>query len=103
MQGDTQMTLEAGHPAFAGHFPGRPMVPGVLLLDAALHAIIEASGLPVTGCRIASTKFLSPVLPGETLTISYSATANATVRFDIAGPGRAVATGSLVLETEPGA
>ena len=41
-------TVPADHPAFAGHFPGRPIVPGVVLLDRAIlfaEAMLGASGL----------------------------------------------------------
>ena len=31
--------VAADHPALPGHFPGRPIVPGVLLLDAVLQAM----------------------------------------------------------------
>jgi 3-hydroxyacyl-[acyl-carrier-protein] dehydratase len=107
MQGETTLTFAADHPAFAGHFPGRPMVPGVLLLDAALHAVAQAreaagdtaaAGQPVS-CQIAAAKFLSPVLPGETLTISWTRSDKGPTRFEIAGKGRQVATGSLVFAT----
>ena len=106
MQGETSVTIAADHPAFAGHFPGRPMLPGVLLLDAALHAVTqarEASGEtsafgPAVRCQIASAKFLSPVQPAETLTISWTGTASGQTRFDIAGSGRQVASGAFVFE-----
>ena len=98
MQGEARLTLDAAHPVFAGHFPGRPMVPGVLLLDAALHVVVQASGGPAAGCRIVAAKFLSPVLPGEPLVITYKAGSGGTIRFDISGEGRAVASGSLALE-----
>ena len=53
-----------GHPALDGHFPGHPIVPGVLLLDAALHAAGLAA--PV---RIDQVKFSVVVRPGETLVL----------------------------------
>ncbi len=101
MQAEVTLTIAADHPAFAGHFPGRPIVPGVLLLDAALHAVAQArqaagkttASEPNLRCQIASVKFLSPVQPGETLTVSWAVTEKGQTRFDIAGGGRPVATG----------
>jgi len=108
---ETTLCFAVGHPAFAGHFPGRPMVPGVLLLDAALHAATQArtaadasSGqtpAPAPRCLVSSAKFLSPVLPGENLTISRTPTAAGHTRFDITCEGRPVATGTLVFESSP--
>ncbi len=83
------------HPAFAGHFPGRPIVPGVVLLDHAIQAVTQALGTPVVG--IGNAKFLSPVGPGAELEFSWQAGAGRAVRFDIASDGVAVATGSLTL------
>ncbi len=103
----TTVCFAAGHPAFAGHFPGRPMVPGVLLLDAALHAATQARMRTGNGqgdalrCQIASAKFLSPVLPGETLTITCLPTPAGQTRFDISAGGRQVATGSFAFESVP--
>jgi len=55
------LRFPASHPAFPGHFPGAPVVPGALLLAAAL----AAHGLGGAGTRIAAVKFLRPVGPGE--------------------------------------
>lgn len=77
------------------------MVPGVLLLDAALHAA-QAQNSEQAGsawrCQIGSAKFLSPVLPGETLTICCTRTSTGHVKFDISGADRQVATGTFTLE-----
>ncbi len=81
-------TVPPDHPAFAGHFPGRPIVPGVVLLDRLLACI----GAP---CDIASAKFLSPAGPGETLEFTWHALPSGHLRFDIRAAGRAVATGQL--------
>jgi 3-hydroxyacyl-[acyl-carrier-protein] dehydratase len=98
MQGETSLSFAAGHPVFAGHFPGQPIVPGVLLLDAAVHAVQQALASPggaLPRCQVNAAKFLSPVAPGEILSLSWSGLGKGQFRFDIAGPGRQVATGVL--------
>jgi len=57
-------TIAADHPSLPGHFPGRPLVPGVLLLDRVLEAI-EAGHGPLGALRLPQVKFLQPLLPGE--------------------------------------
>lgn len=59
--------LEAGAACLDGHFPGRPVIPGVVLLDAALSAL--ALMPPV---HIDQAKFLKPCLPGMHLELVLS-------------------------------
>jgi 3-hydroxyacyl-[acyl-carrier-protein] dehydratase len=94
MHSETRFAVPPDHPAFAGHFPDAPIVPGVLLLDAAVHAIQQ--GQPAQICEIGTAKFLSPVGPGETLTISSKSGASGT-HFEIHSGARKVATGTLTL------
>ena len=58
------LPIAADHPAYAGHFPGQPILPGVVLLDAAMHALAGVLGMPAASGQIKSAKFLSPVVPG---------------------------------------
>lgn len=103
MQGETTWVIAPDHPALAGHFPGAPIVPGVVLLDAAVHAVMQAllpsieAGATRTRCQINAAKFLSPVGPGETLTLVYASAASGNILFDISSGSRKVATGTLVL------
>jgi 3-hydroxymyristoyl/3-hydroxydecanoyl-(acyl carrier protein) dehydratase len=55
--------VPADHPALAGHFPGRPVVPGVVLLEATLAAVGGSGAWTLQS--IPTAKFLQPVLPGE--------------------------------------
>lgn len=66
------LSIASTHPAFAGHFPSRPIVPGVVLLDVSLRAIgatllADGDDFASAICQIAAAKFLSPVVPGEPL------------------------------------
>jgi len=102
--GTASLPIAAGHPAFAGHFPGNPIVPGVVLLDEALFAIGRMIGLDASACQVSTVKFLSPVRPGESVSVAYQAQSDVAttgkVRFDIMSHERKVATGAIVVPRE---
>ena len=53
MKIQSSLEIAADHPAFAGHFPGFPVVPGALLLDEMLKVIEEARGIDLRRIAIA--------------------------------------------------
>jgi 3-hydroxyacyl-[acyl-carrier-protein] dehydratase len=59
----TRFCIDADHPALPGHFPGRPVVPGVVLLDRVAAEIEREFGAPVNALPL--VKFLVPLLPGQ--------------------------------------
>ena len=83
------------HPAFAGHFPGRPIVPGVVLLDRAIHFAETLLGRPGLAWQVGNAKFFSPVGPGETLTFALQQKASGAIVFAVQAAGRDIAAGSL--------
>jgi 3-hydroxyacyl-[acyl-carrier-protein] dehydratase len=65
--------IHADHPSLPGHFPGAPLVPGVVILDEVIAAIDEwRRDSQLSGVR--SVKFLAPLNPEQPFTISLSAT-----------------------------
>lgn len=94
MKVETPLNIAIDHPAFAGHFPGMPIVPGVVLLDEVLHAI--ASSRPQLTWQISSVKFLSPLTPGESVSVIHELKPDGTARFDIMAGDRQIVTGNLV-------
>ncbi len=95
MHSAAHYTVPLDHPAFAGHFPGMPILPGVVLLDIALHTLSAATGLALDSCEIRSLKFLSPARPGDRLEIQHRRASGDTLRFDIMAGTRAIASGSI--------
>lgn len=96
MNNATHWTVPLDHPAFAGHFPGTPILPGVVLLDVALQIIANSSGIALDLCEISSVKFLSPARPGDELLIQHTVSASGTIRFDIVVDTRKIASGNIV-------
>jgi 3-hydroxymyristoyl/3-hydroxydecanoyl-(acyl carrier protein) dehydratase len=88
--------VAADHPCLPGHFPGRPVVPGVVLLDEALALLLaEAPGLRVTNLPVA--RFLRPVLPGEEVEVLRDATGPGRVGFVCRVAGRDAMRGAARL------
>ena len=85
------------HPAFAGHFPGRPIVPGVVLLDQALLFAAQMRGeVGGGGWQVAQAKFFVPVGPGQSLRFALQTTPRGAVTVSVTCEGVEVATASLV-------
>lgn len=97
----TTLTIGAEHPALAGHFPGAPIVPGVLLLDEMVRAVEADGGAGPPRWRIGTAKFLKPVRPGETLTLEHERLPNGSLRFSVARAGEPVAHGVLIPSAAP--
>ena len=92
-----RIEIGADHPAFDGHFPGRPILPGVALLAAVLES--AASEPRLAACigpapTLMFAKFLAPVAPGASLTIAFQLGA-AAIDWQIAGSDGAGAAGRI--------
>lgn len=81
----SRITIAADHPAFSGHFPGRPVLPGVALLAEVIEAALDMPALAAhigAAPRLGVVKFLAPVLPGATLDVSYQIVSTR-LRFEV--------------------
>lgn len=96
---ETSITIAQDHPAFAGHFPGQPVVPAVVLLAEALAAIELATGRAPHEWTVSGAKFLQPVGPGARLTLTHEE-ARGGRRFEICSGETIVASGTLTAKGE---
>ena len=100
-RGETPLAIGARHPAFEGHFPGQPILPGVVLLGEVMAVLESLEHRPPEQWTLASAKFLSPAKPGETLVMGHERLSTGAVRWEIRAAGRVVATG-LAAPRTPG-
>lgn len=88
-------TLPLDHPALPGHFPGNPILPGVVLLDQIIGAALDHGQLANAACVVRAAKFLRPVRPGEELTIRLQPQPHGRIRFECSVGGELAVSGSL--------
>ena len=67
--------IAADHPALPGHFPGRPVVPGVVILDQVQEAIEREHGALAAPIKLAQVKFVQPLLPEQDAEITLDTAA----------------------------
>lgn len=89
-----QFVVAPTHPCLPGHFPGSPLVPGVVILDHVLAAI-ERGHAPTGSLRLPQVKFLAPLLPGVVATVVLDG-AVPRWRFRVQAGDVLVATGDVV-------
>jgi 3-hydroxymyristoyl/3-hydroxydecanoyl-(acyl carrier protein) dehydratase len=84
--------IPPSHPALAGHFPGNPVVPGLVLLDHVAAALERWRGQRVAG--LPHVKFLRPLAPGEAADLVLSDDGKS-IRFSIVHNGATLASGVI--------
>ncbi len=75
-QNTCELTIPPEHPSYAGHFPGYPIVPGVVCLSLAIAAIEGAISSEVSVQQLNAVKFTAPIFPGDALIVEYTLTAS---------------------------
>ena len=87
----------SSHPCFAGHFPDKPIVPGVVILDYAQKQLLNI----MNGYRIstlAQAKFIRTIGPDEDFSITLTQTRKGTIKFLCTNNAGNVMTGYFVVE-----
>lgn len=91
-----QFVIAADHPCLPGHFPGRPLVPGVVLLEQVLRALHVQTGLTPAALRLPQVKFMVPLLPGQSARVELEGQAPRW-KFRVLREADVLARGELVL------
>ena len=87
--------IPAAHACFAGHFPGNPVVPGVLLLDRVIEAAEALAVLAPGALRLPQVKFVRPLLPEQAAELRLELLDDGRVRFRVECDGALLASGEL--------
>ena len=89
------LKISSRHPSLAGHFPGNPVVPGVVLLSEVIRALAQHLGRPVSVTGFPNVKFASPLLPEVEAQISFTVKDDRRAAFDVSVADRRIVSGSV--------
>ena len=90
------LSVPAEHPALPGHFPGRPIVPGVVILDLMVEEWRRRHpDAPLRGVR--KMKFISMLAPDQAFTVDWGEMRDGKLNFTARSGSKSLATGQFVL------
>jgi 3-hydroxymyristoyl/3-hydroxydecanoyl-(acyl carrier protein) dehydratase len=93
---ESVLEVPADHPSLPGHFPGNPIVPGVLLLDEVLNAAERWLERTVHVRALPQVKFVQPLKPHETARIQLTLDGSS-LKFAIQKADATIAQGVMQL------
>ncbi len=102
----TSFQIKKDHSCLAGHFPGNPIVPGVVILDEVASIILQQdSTFKITG--FSSVKFSQPLLAEQEVTVHLedkilASSGHSKIKFSVYNNGELVAQGEIKLEEQVG-
>lgn len=83
------------HPALAGHFPGHPIVPGVVILDHVIGSLPVFLGQAVQVNGFPMVKFLAPLAPEQPFEIAFVRKTEGQVSFEVTSAGNRIVHGTI--------
>ena len=94
--------ISAASPLFAGHFPGRPLLPGIAHLALARRALSELAGREVDLAAVRSLKLRRPVAPGDPLELRVDSPGeDGAARFEVSCGGGMASQGVVQVWSGP--
>ena len=95
MNVERTLTIPTDHPALPGHFPGQPIVPGVVVLDEVIETLKHRYGGELLVMGLPAVKLSSPLRPEEPLMITIESTDAGMAVFTCRVGSRLIASGSI--------
>ncbi len=89
--------IPVDHPSLKGHFPGNPVIPGVVIVEKVLRSFSQAR--PSNSYKIVMAKFLQPLIPPATLTVHISENTENRFKFKAISKPHIIASG--IIEIKP--
>lgn len=94
-----RFTIPADHPCLSGHFPGRPIVPAVVMLDEVFAIAGEQYRKRIA--KLSRCKFLRPLQPETPCEITLESDSDGKIRFRCTDAEGLLAHGRLELAANP--
>ena len=66
-----ELNLDPMHPVFEGHFPGQPVLPGVVMLQIQRDVIEKVKKIKLILKSAANIKYLLPIVPAENKILKF--------------------------------
>lgn len=94
--------IDPGHPSLPGHFPGQPIVPGVVLLSEVIDCYRQTSGRDDRLIGVPLVKFKQPLLPGQHCRVEFDKRPGEKIAFVCYRDNEEIASGIFIFASGEG-
>ena len=94
--------IDPEHPSLPGHFPGQPIVPGVVLLGEIIDCYRQASGKDDRLIGVPMVKFKKPLLPGQPCEVEFNKRPGGKTAFVCYLDNEEIASGTFIFVSSDG-
>ena len=96
---DLNFTIPATHPSLKGHFPGNPVVPGVVILDE-VTSLVKSIKPGYTISALPSVKFVKPLLPEQAVKLEITEKSDTAISFSCHVNDEKIVIGQMTLKAQ---